>query len=297
MSSAPLAAPMAPIRQPRGPPSDSPSQAFSPPEADQDSLRRANTFSTPRHHPSSSISSSQAGSTAFHGRYGSGGNGTGGGRFKVMSRQFRSGSLSSSGQPSGLVRTGSGREGVRTEEVVVEDQALEDGDEEVTTPGTGNENDYYAKGLSRQSSLPSRRCKLIPPGAARYEYELTFIVVNPVLSRSGQLQDPSKGLMGPPPRPPRRIQVPDMSDPISPPPPSSSHTVSHSLSSLQMISPPAHRISLEEQSGHGHVRGAASVSRTQSLRAQAKHAETSGLGRSSSLRTPGEVGFLEAKML
>lgn len=55
-----------------------------------------------------------------------------------------------------------------------------------------------------------------------------------------------------------------------------------------MFSPPAHRISLEEQQT-GPVGSGAGVSRTQSLRAQAKHAETSGLGRSSSLRTPGEV--------
>lgn len=94
--------------------------------------------------------------------------------------------------------------------------------------------------------------------------------------------------MGPPPRPPRRIRVPDMVVPISPPPPSSTHTVSHSLSSLQMFSPPAHRISLEEQQT-GPAGSGAGVSRTQSLRAQAKHADNSGLGRSSSLRTPGEV--------
>lgn len=73
-----------------------------------------------------------------------------------MSRQLRSGSLSSSGDiTSGLVRKGSGREGVRTEEVVVEDQDLEDGE----GVGTGMENENFAKGLSRQSSLPSRRCK------------------------------------------------------------------------------------------------------------------------------------------
>lgn len=118
-------------------------------------------------------------------------------------------------------------------------------------------------------------------------HDLTHSVVNPVTSMSSQNQVATKGLMGPPPRPPRRIQVSDMVEPISPPPPSSTHTVSHSLSSLQMFSPPAHRIALEEQPGH--VGGAAGVSRTQSLRAQAKHAETSGLGRSSSLRTPGQV--------
>lgn len=101
----------------------------------------------------------------------------------------------------------------------------------------------------------------------------------------------AKGSMGPPPRPPRRIQVSDIAHPISPPPPTSSHSVSHSLSSLQMFSPPAaQRISLEEQSIP--IGGGAGVSRTQSLRAQAKHTDTSGLGRSSSMRTAGEVGCL-----
>ena len=140
----------APIRQPRGPPSDTSSQplafALSPPTADAD-LRRSNTFSTPRHQPSASVSSTPATTSAFHGA----GHGASS-RFKVMGR-FRSGSLSSSDQGDGLVRKGSGREAVMTEEAVVEDE----GYEEIESVGFGNES--FAKGLSRQSSLPSRRCK------------------------------------------------------------------------------------------------------------------------------------------
>jgi hypothetical protein len=72
--------------------------------------------------------------------------------------RFRSGSLSSTDGGSGLVRKGSGREGVRTEEVVVEDEVLETGDgDQEAVGGLGNEG--FAKGLSRQSSLPSRRCE------------------------------------------------------------------------------------------------------------------------------------------
>jgi len=67
--------------------------------------------------------------------------------------RFRSGSLSSSDQGVGLVRKGSGREAVMTEEAVVEDE----GYEEIESAGFGNES--FAKGLSRQSSLPSRRCE------------------------------------------------------------------------------------------------------------------------------------------
>lgn len=93
--------------------------------------------------------------------------------------------------------------------------------------------------------------------------------------------------MGPPPRPPRRIQSGELNERI-PSPASASHATSLSLSSLQMISPPAHRLALEEQQS-AQMGAGAGVSRTQSLRAQAKHAEASGLGRSSSLRTAGEV--------
>jgi len=142
----------APIRQPRGPPSDTSTQplafSLSPPTADADSLRRANTFSTPRHQPSASVSSIPATTSAFHGA----GHTNASGRFKGMGR-FRSGSLSSGDAAAGLVRKGSGREAVRPEEAVVEDEYLE----EEETSGMGNEG--FAKGLSRQSSLPSRRCE------------------------------------------------------------------------------------------------------------------------------------------
>jgi len=145
MTSAPLAAP---IRQPRGPPSDAsasqPAFALSPPAPDAESLRRANTFSTPRHQPSASVSSTPATTSAFHGQAKQNN-----GRFKVTSR-FRSGSLSSGDAGVNLVRKGSGREAVRTEEAVVEDE-----DPEEQQAGTEN----FAKGLSRQSSLPSRRCE------------------------------------------------------------------------------------------------------------------------------------------
>jgi hypothetical protein len=140
----------APIRQPRGPPSDTSSQplafALSPPTADAD-LRRANTFSTPRHQPSASVSSTPATTSAFHGA-----GHTASGRFKGMGR-FRSGSLSSGDPNVGLVRKGSGRDAVRTEEAVVEDEDFEE------TENTGLGNESFAKGLSRQSSLPSRRCE------------------------------------------------------------------------------------------------------------------------------------------
>lgn len=142
----------APIRQPRGPPSDSSSQplafALSPPTADAD-LRRANTFSTPRHQASASVSSIPSTTSSYHG-HGGAGQGSAGGRFKGMGR-FRSGSLSSGDAASGLVRKGSGRDAVRTEEAVVEDEIEE------TTEAV--ESESFAKGLSRQSSLPSRRCE------------------------------------------------------------------------------------------------------------------------------------------
>ncbi|WWC90643.1 uncharacterized protein L201_005579 [Kwoniella dendrophila CBS 6074] len=73
--------------------------------------------------------------------------------------------------------------------------------------------------------------------------------------------------MAPPPRPPRRVSQ----DPTSP-----NHAPSHSLSSLAMFN----RVSLPIQP----VEEQATVSRTQSLRAQAKHPENGGLGRSSSLK-------------
>jgi hypothetical protein len=92
--------------------------------------------------------------------------------------------------------------------------------------------------------------------------------------------------MGPPPRPPRRIQI-GIPEAMSPPPPVSAHSASHSMSSLHMLSPSTQRISLEEQTPQ--AMGAAGVSRTQSLRNQAKHSRNASLGRSSSLRDAAEV--------
>lgn len=141
MSSIPVASI---IRQPHGPsangfgaqPTTTTSTTTGPPTADIEStLRRHNTVSTTRHHqPSASISSTPAASSAFHGSKGSAG-----------SFRLRSGSLSSSNPDPGLVRKGSGR-AVRKEEAVLE--STEEGTTEM-----GN----WGKGLSRQSSLPSRR--------------------------------------------------------------------------------------------------------------------------------------------
>jgi hypothetical protein len=134
MSSAPLASI---IRQPHGPSSNGfgaapPAQqtGSGPPTADAESaLRRHNTVSAPRHQPSASVSATPATSSAFHGSVG----------------RFRSGSLTGSSPDPGLVRKGSGR-AVRKEEAVLE--ATEEGTTEVGS---------WGKGLSRQSSLPSRR--------------------------------------------------------------------------------------------------------------------------------------------
>jgi len=100
-------------------------------------------------------------------------------------------------------------------------------------------------------------------------------------------QESAKGQMGPPPRPPRRIQV-GIPESMSPPPPTSAHTASHSLSSLHMLSPSTPRITLDEEPQS--VIGAG-VSRTQSLRNQAKHSRNASLGRSSSLRDATDVSF------
>lgn len=99
------------------------------------------------------------------------------------------------------------------------------------------------------------------------------------------VQESSKGQMGPPPRPPRRIQI-GIPESMSPPPPISAHTASHSMSSLHMLSPSTPRIQLEEDP---QVAIGAGVSRTQSLRNQAKHSRNASLGRSSSLRDATDV--------
>jgi len=132
------------IRQPLGPSSVgfnttstvSINTSNGPPTADSESmLRRSNTVGNTRHQPSHSISSMPAASSAFHGN-----------RSKSGTSRFRSGSLSSgNGGDPGLVRKGSGR-AVRQEEVV--EESIEEGTTEVSS---------WGKGLSRQSSLPSRR--------------------------------------------------------------------------------------------------------------------------------------------
>jgi len=98
--------------------------------------------------------------------------------------------------------------------------------------------------------------------------------------------------MGPPPRPPRRVQI-GIPESMSPPPPVSAHTASHSMSSLHMLSPAAPRIMLDEQP---EVTVGAGVSRTQSLRNQAKHSRNASLGRSSSLRDSTDVSMIGSGM-
>lgn len=127
----------APIRQPRGPSEHSfgtaPAEPAGPPVPDSEALlKRNNTISTPRHHVSASISSASQASTAFHGA-----------RQSYTTSRFRSGSLSSSGPDPGLVRKTSGR--------AVQDVVTEGGEEGTTESGT------WGRGLSRQSSLPSRK--------------------------------------------------------------------------------------------------------------------------------------------
>ncbi|OCF37996.1 hypothetical protein I316_00220 [Kwoniella heveanensis BCC8398] len=256
-------APVAPIRQPRGPsansfgaPSPSPQSSSSgPPEADSESLlRRHNTVSTTRHQPSASISGNPAASSAFHGAKG-----------RTGVSRFRSGSLSSGTPDQGLVRKGSGRE-VRTERAVLEHQ-VEEG-------SSGMESGTWGKGLSRQSSLPSRR------------------VINPVTAvqqaqTSTEASNPSN-TSAPPPRPPRRIAV-STQNLVTLPQPPSAHIPSHSLSSLTMLSPP--QVPMQQPQQHKddqHVGSGANVSRTQSLRAQAKHSDGGNLGRSTSLKATRE---------
>lgn len=154
-------APVAPIRQPRGPSTNSFSQGASPtssgtsgtvpvtgpPAPDTDSLRRANTVSNPRHQPSASISANPAASSAFHGvpssAAGTSTNSSSKGTRGVS--RFRSGSLSNTLPDPGLVRRASGREVAK--EVVLENEG----------EGEGIEAASWGRGLSRQSSLPSRR--------------------------------------------------------------------------------------------------------------------------------------------
>ena len=216
-----------PVRQPRGPSSNSfgaasPARTFGPPTPDTESLRRANTVSNPRHHASASISSSSAGSTAFHGRFGA-------------SVRNRSDSLSGhSDTPGELSRNSS----VREVRAVLEstEEVMED-----------VEPSHWGKGLSRQSSLPSRR------GWSRRIAELKTV------------QKPKSDFeaMPPPSRPIRRPS----------PAPSSSHAPSLSLSSL---------MAFRDEDGN-----TSSLSRAHSLRNRIKTTDaTGGLNRSSSLKEP-----------
>ncbi|ORX38432.1 YT521-B-like domain-domain-containing protein [Kockovaella imperatae] len=244
-----------PIRQPRGPSNNafgSPSPTPGPPAGDTDSLRRSNTVSNPRHGVSASISSSAAGSSAFHGVR----------RFNSNSgMRFRSGSLSGSSsteETNGLVRKGSGRAAVQPQEAVIES-----GEE-----GSPDLNLGFGKGLTRQSSLPSRK-----------GFNATITA--------------SPGGSQPPPRPPRRTMADpsgaSMSNPLA-----SAHTASHSLSSLAMLQPPrGTAISQDLNSSLSPFSNVPSVSRTQSLRDQARHHDISTLGRSASMRTAAERARLD----
>jgi hypothetical protein len=124
-----------------------------------------------------------------------------------------------------------------------------------------------------------------------------MIGMNPTKA-STQATDPST--MPAPPRPPRRISVNTQSIDLgahSPPLSAhmtSAHSASQSLSSLAAVSrKPNNTMSsepIEEViSPYMGPIGGAGVSRTQSLRAQAKGGDVAPLGRSASMRTPGEV--------
>lgn len=89
-----------------------------------------------------------------------------------------------------------------------------------------------------------------------------------------------------PPRPPRRIAI--NTNVAGPTPPLSAHSTSHSLSSLSVL----HRQMYSSQASQDEPLLSApssGVSRTQSLRAQARHNDAGGLGRSISLKAVGEV--------
>lgn len=149
--------------------------------------------------------------------------------------------------------------------------------------------------------------------------------VNPGLftpAETREQQDTAGSMPPPPPRPPRRVYHPSIDQPASTPPPtasthsthsrtSSSHAPSHSLSSLSMLTNPNNYEpsasspvpSTPGSAGHGSYHDAAAasaaaagVSRTQSLRAHMHHnpqtmVDISTLGRSASMRTPGELSY------
>ncbi|WVO14378.1 hypothetical protein L204_102011 [Cryptococcus depauperatus] len=122
------------------------------------------------------------------------------------------------------------------------------------------------KGLYRQSSLPTRRG------------------LNPVQAAAADLS-------ATPPRPPRRIAINTTPLP-TPTSPISAHSVSHSLSSLSVLNPPGYHPLDEPVAAMNAVpTGFVRVSRTQSLRAQAKHSQAGSLGRSISLKATGEYAY------
>ncbi|GMK53698.1 hypothetical protein CspeluHIS016_0102840 [Cutaneotrichosporon spelunceum] len=238
---------------------------------------------------------------------------------EAYQRQLRSGSFSgvapspqlaavgSSGD-SGLVRRTSGRGdyasrgGETTEETLIEAEGLDD------VPSTEPGNWY--KGLARQSSLPSRRLNGVNPG-----------LFTPAEPREQALPpNTTSSMPPPPPRPPRRVYQPATDQASTPPPTaastqsthsrsSSSHAPSHSLGSLNMLVNPnvepstvSPGPSTPGSAGHGSYNEAAAaalpagVSRTQSLRAHMHHnpqamVDMSTLGRSVSMRTPGELSY------
>lgn len=104
-------------------------------------------------------------------------------------------------------------------------------------------------------------------------------------------EPPRPTIIAPPPRPPRRISVAVQSS--TPPPPAPNHSASHSLSSLAMFYRPNGKEYLpSEEVQQQPMQEGATVSRTQSLRAQAKNADAGVLGRSASLRSAGEQQYL-----
>ncbi|BEI83230.1 hypothetical protein CcaverHIS002_0310980 [Cutaneotrichosporon cavernicola] len=334
----------APIRQPRGPPSSpgaypgAPATTASqsstgvgagyasagPPMADSESLLRRNktvataaraaqTANRSADSASASAASPAADAAAYRRSLGPT-------TLEAYQRQLRSGSFSGmapspqlaavgSSADGGLVRHTSvrgdfaSRGGQTTEETLIEDEPLDQ------VPSTEPSNWY--KGLSRQSSLPSRRLNVVNPGL--------FTPAEP--RDQGPQPSNSSSMPPPPPRPPRRVYQPaDQANSLPPTAAStqsthsrssSSHAPSHSLGSLSMLANPHYEPSATSSvpstpgsAGHGSYNEAAAaaaalpagVSRTQSLRAHMHHnpqtmVEMGTLGRSASMRTPGELSY------
>lgn len=123
----------------------------------------------------------------------------------------------------------------------------------------------------------------------------TFSPAEPVPqppSQTSSIVQPTSSAAPRPPRPPRRISVNTSSAQGATPGPPTAHAPSHSLSSLSslaslaMLSPPPAATVVETPAP------ATGVSRTQSLRAQAKSlVDAGGLGRSASMKAAGEVSL------